>query len=243
MKIRSVTAALDAVSKIFQRFYYFKDKSSYLVLGLIVLLSYCYRFFDTVPYLLLVGPKGTGKTLVLDLLQMLCYKAIRVEDISEAGLYHFTNRVRGTLLIDDAEDLARRNPRKFDLSVIRGGNKKKGAVLRIYQGKLALLSSFGLKAFGNIGGIFNKALRSRVIEIKTVQAEEELERFSITIHGKELKKLASEIGQLFKRKSLQKKIELLHRNFPRIEGLVGRDLELWIGILVLAQLIDEERMK
>jgi len=172
-------------------------------------------------------------------------QAIRVEDISEAGLYHFTNKVRGTLLIDDAEDLARRNSRKFNLSVVRGGYKKKGGVLRLYQGKLASLSSFGLKAFANtnIGGVYDKALRSRFIEMKTVEAEEELERFSITLHGKELKKMASGIERLFKRKSIQKKIESLHRSFPRVTGLAGRDLELWIGTLVLAQLIADERMK
>ena len=70
-------------------------------------------------------------------------------------------------------------------------------MLRLYQGKLALLSSFGPKAFDNIGGVYDKALRSRFIEIKTVEAEEELERFSITLHGKELKYLASGIAQLF----------------------------------------------
>lgn len=243
MELASATAALLAVIKVFKRFCYFEDQSYYLILALIVLLSYCFRFFDTVPYLLLVGPKGTGKTLVLDILQLLCYRAIRVEDTSEASLYHFTNKVRGTLLIDDAEDLAKRNQHQFNLSVVRGGYKKKGGVLRLYQGKLALLSSFGLKAFANIGGVYDKALRSRYIEMKTVEAEEELERFSITLHGKELKHLASGIGQLFKRKTIQKKIESLHRNFPHTTGLVGRDLELWIGILVLAQLIDEERVK
>jgi hypothetical protein len=244
MEFTSVTAALMAVIKVFKRFCYFKDKSYYLILALCVLVSYSVRFFDATPYLLFVGPKDIGKTLVLDLLQLLCYRAIRAEDISEASLYHFTNQVRGTLLIDDCEDLSRRNPRKFNLSVVRGGYKKAGGVLRLYKGKLARLNSFGLKAIASIRGVNDKALVSRCIEIKTVEAEEELERFSITLHGKELKHLASGITQLFKRKSIQKKIEELHRNFPRsIKGLVGRDLELWIGMPVLAQFIDEERVK
>lgn len=244
MEITSVTAALLAVIKVFKRFCYFKDNSYYLILGLCVLLSYSVRFFDVTPYLLFVGPKDTGKTLVLDILQLLCYRAIRAEDVSEASLYHFTNLMRGTLLIDDCEDLSKRNQRKFNLSVVRGGYKKSGGVLRFYKGKLVRLNTFGLKAIASIGGIYDKALVSWCIQIKTVEAEEELERFSTTLHGKELKHLASGIEQLFKRKSLRKQIESLHRNFPRsISGLVGRNLELWIGILVLAQLIDEERVK
>ena len=79
MELTSVTTALIAVIKVLKRFCYFEDQSYYLILGLIVLLSYCFRFFDTVPYLLLVGPKGTGKTLVLDVLQLLCYRAIELK--------------------------------------------------------------------------------------------------------------------------------------------------------------------
>ena len=74
MQLTSVTGALMAVIKIFKRFCYLQHPSYYLTLGFIVLLSYCFRSFDAVPYLLLVGPRGTGKTLVLDILQLLCYR-------------------------------------------------------------------------------------------------------------------------------------------------------------------------
>lgn len=243
MELRSATAALVEIIKVLKRYVYFKDNSYYIILGLYILLTYSFRFFDAVAYLLITGPSNTGKTLILDILQLLCYRPIKAEDISEASLYHFTNKLKGVLLLDDVEDFARRNPRKFDLAVVRGGYKKGGGVLLMHKGKPVRLQSYGPKVIANIGGIYNKALMSRCIEIRTVDAEKEMDRFSTTLHGKSLKDLASGIAQLFKRKNIQKKIELLHRNFQPITGLVGRDLELWIGLLVLAQLIDSEVSK
>lgn len=243
MKLASAAIALNEVIKVFKKYVYFKDNAYYLILGLFTLLTYCFRFFDAVPYFLIVGPSNTGKTLILDILQLLCHRGIRVEDITEASLYHFTNQVRGVLLIDDMEDLARRNPRNLDLSVLRGGYKKAGGRLLTYKGRPVRLKSFGPKVFANIGGIWNKALMSRCIEIKTLEAEGDLERFSTTLHGKSLRALASEIASLFKRKNIQKQIELLHRNFLQIPGLARRDLELWTGMLILAQLIDSEGVK
>jgi len=240
MEPKSMTAALLEIMTLFKRYVYLKDKSSCLILGLYVLLTHCFKFFDAVPYLLITGPYGSGKTLILDLLQLLCYKPIKAEDISEASLYHFTNRVRGTLLLDEGEDLARKNPRKFNLSVVRSGYKKTGGVLRMYQGKFAWLRSYGPKVIANIGGIYNRPLTSRCIEIRTVEVEMEMERFSITLHGKSLRELSYGLASLFKRKTTQKKIESLHQNLKSIEGLHGRDFELWIGLLVVAQFIDSE---
>lgn len=67
-----------------------------------------------------------------------------------------------------------------------------------------------------------------------------METFITSRDGGELKKLASAIESLFKRKKIKNQIRSLYHNFRPIKGLKGRDLELWIGMLVLSQIIDSE---
>jgi len=67
-----------------------------------------------------------------------------------------------------------------------------------------------------------------------------METFITSRDGGELKELASAIESLFKRKKIKNQIRSLYHNFKPIKGLKGRDLELWIGMLVLSQIIDSE---
>jgi hypothetical protein len=67
-----------------------------------------------------------------------------------------------------------------------------------------------------------------------------METFIPSRDGRQLKELASATASLFKRKKINEQIKSLYHNFKPIEGLKGRDLELWIGMLVLAQIIDSE---
>ena len=70
-----------------------------------------------------------------------------------------------------------------------------------------------------------------------------METFIASRDGKDLKELASAITSLLKRKKIKDQIKSLYYNFKPIKGLGGRDLEIWIGMLVLAQLIDSESSK
>jgi energy-coupling factor transporter ATP-binding protein EcfA2 len=71
MELASVTVALMELMKILKKYIHFKDQSSYLVLALFILLTHCFKNFDTVPYLLITGPYGSGKSLTLELLTIL----------------------------------------------------------------------------------------------------------------------------------------------------------------------------
>ena len=67
-----------------------------------------------------------------------------------------------------------------------------------------------------------------------------METFITSRDGGQLKELASAIESLFKRKNIKNQIRSLYHNFKPVKGLEGRDLELWVGMLVLAQVIDSE---
>jgi len=240
----STTKALLETMKILKRYIHFKDQSSYLTLALFILLTHCFKNFDTLPYLLITGPYGSGKTLILELLNILCHRPLLASQISKAAFYHVIHRLQGTLLVDEAEGLSKRFQNEFDMAVLLHGYKAGGFVVRVDPGKRKHIKfrCFGPKVIANIGGIYSKQLRSRCIILKTIEMEEgtDMETFITSRDGRQLKELASAIASLFKRKKINEQIKLLYHNFKPIEGLKGRDMELWIGTLVLAQIIDSE---
>jgi hypothetical protein len=242
MELRSVTEAFEKIVKVLQRYVYFQDHFSYQTLALFVLQTYCFKKFDATPFIFLNGPSGSGKTLTLEILDFLCYRSLLVSSISDAGFYHAMNQLQGTLILDEAEYLSQRYQHVIDMATLLHGYKIGGFVARLNPGtkRLVKFNCFGPKIFANITGIFSRPLRSRCITIRTVFAEREMKRFSTILHGKLLKEFAKATSQLFKRKRIQDQVKSIHQNLLSEAGLSGRDLELWIGMLTLAKLIDSE---
>ena len=173
MELTSLTKALWETMKILKRYIHFRDQSSYLILGLFILQTHCFKNFDTLPYLLITGPYGSGKTLILELLNLLCHRPLLASQISKAAFYHVIHRLQGTLLIDEAEGLSRRYQNEFDMAVLLHGYKAGGFVVRVDPGKRKHIKfrCFGPKVIANIGGIYSKQLRSRCIILKTIETE------------------------------------------------------------------------
>ena len=67
-----------------------------------------------------------------------------------------------------------------------------------------------------------------------------METFIASRDGKDLKELASASTSLLNRKKIKDQIKSLYHNFKPVKGLGARDLEIWVGMLVLAQIIDSE---
>ena len=173
MELKSMTTALLETMKIWKRYIHLKDPSLRLILALFILMTHCFKNFDTLPYLLITGPYGSGKTLILELLNLLCHRPLLASQISKAAFYHVIHRQQGTLLIDEAEGLSQRFQNEFDMAVLLHGYKAGGFVVRVDPGKRKHIKfrCFGPKVIANIGGIYSKQLRSRCIVLKTTQSE------------------------------------------------------------------------
>ena len=70
-----------------------------------IMLTYIFPAFSAVPYLLLSGPAGSGKSRVLELLERLAFKPFSASNLTNAVLFRSLNSFGGTLLLDEAEQL------------------------------------------------------------------------------------------------------------------------------------------
>ena len=67
-----------------------------------------------------------------------------------------------------------------------------------------------------------------------------METFLKSRDGRHLRELASALASLCNRKGIRELVQTLYHHFSPIKGLGGRDLEIWNGMFVLAQIIDSE---
>lgn len=75
----------------------------YDILTAWTLLTWVIEDLVMVPYLRLIGPKGSGKTRVFECLEQLCYRAHIVGNISKSALFRMMNQWHPTLLLDEAQ--------------------------------------------------------------------------------------------------------------------------------------------
>ena len=87
----------------------FQSESDSHILALWVIGTYLYTLFPAFPYLSLNGPKGTGKSTVLRVLQPLAFNMVTTSDPTGASLFRLVHATRCTLGIDEAERY--QNPR------------------------------------------------------------------------------------------------------------------------------------
>ena len=84
--------------------FYHLDSDVYEILTAAVAWSYFYRDLrGSTPYILFLGPWGSGKSRALEVMEKLCYRAILSVDPSEASLFRSIDLFKPTLLIDESQ--------------------------------------------------------------------------------------------------------------------------------------------
>jgi len=144
------------------------DERQYDLITAFIYASYIPECFYVVPYLHIIGPKGTGKTRLGNLLQQTCYRGFMSSNISEAALFRAVEAFTPTLLLDEAEIYNEKN-RSAIQNLLNAGYKRGNPAIRIggmAEGnpKLELFDVFGFKALIGTGG-FKGTLESRAHRI------------------------------------------------------------------------------
>jgi len=107
-----------------------QDEREYDLLVAFVLMTWRFQQFGTVPYLLFLGPKESGKSRALECLEALCYRGWRTTHPSLASLHHIMNAWHPTFLLDNFESLPRE--RRYEMEgIFNAGYRRGGAVDRV----------------------------------------------------------------------------------------------------------------
>ena len=138
----SAATIVDELEAFFSRFLALSPGLA-LVLALWSIATHLHERFDAFPYLAITSPtKGCGKTRVCELLELVSLHPLRTVNISPAALYRLLEKSKYTLLIDEAECLARKSDDRGSAlrEILNAGYKKGQRVYRCKKTSTALNS-------------------------------------------------------------------------------------------------------
>lgn len=144
----------------------------YHLMTLWIMASYVADDFKTVPYLLFIAPKESGKSQAMRILNQLSYRGFLAASVTPAALFRAIELWRVTLLIDEAEYQIKNDTESGQAlyQVLNMGYKRDSFALRV-EGDNKIPTAFDVFGFKAIAStkIFLPTLESRSIIIHMAQ--------------------------------------------------------------------------
>jgi len=148
--------------------------------------------FQAVPYLQFLGPRNSGKTRMLEVLQALSYRGFLSPSVTDATLFRVVDRWKPTLLLDESEIYTREEKTTVQ-NLLNAGYRRGQVIPRMLPShdgfKLELFQPFGFKALAATRG-FKGTLESRCIAI---HMEKNSAPINLFIDEKEAKEIRSQL--------------------------------------------------
>lgn len=94
-----------------------------------IMASYFPEAFDFATYLILLGPIKSGKTRLLQVLELLCYRGFKTDSISPAAISRLIENYRLTLLMDETDKIAAEY-KSDTIGILNAGQKKPSRYVR-----------------------------------------------------------------------------------------------------------------
>jgi hypothetical protein len=219
-----------------------------LVLATWTIGTWAYDLFDAYPYLAITSAvRRCAKTRLLELLLVVCRRALPVTNISEAALYRAIDKESPTVLIDEAQHLRERSERSAAIhDILAAGFRRSMAYVWRVAGanrdELRRFTTYCPKAIGLIGKL-SDVLADRSIEIRMkrrlpeervnrkIQAE--VERRAVPLRQQITRWVADHLGELVDASA--------SGAFPA--WLEDREAELWQPLLALCRIAAPTRVE
>ena len=226
----------EQIRDVLTEFVCFDDTRLYDYLSILVILTYVKPIFDTVPIIGINGPPESGKTRLLEILEEVAFNASFCSSITASSMTRMIERDQTTLLVDEAEELID-SSRSEVFKILRACYKKSGKriVASKTKGDVNEYSVYALTFVVNIAG-FHQALLTRMVPI-SMSSNKQMPQFIRQKHNYRLAMLRDSLYCFAMQ--FAKRVAHLYINAQPIDGLEGRDYEVWIAPLTIARLIDE----
>jgi hypothetical protein len=241
MSAPSVVGLIDAYLR---RYVVFGGDQQVLALSLWVIHTHAFEAAEATPYPLVTSPeKRSGKSRLLEVLELIVGRGWRVTGVSEAVLFRKIGQDRPTLLFDELDAVFSTYVEKTEpiRVIINAGNRRGGAVSRCVGPHHAVedFEVFCPKCLAGIeSGRLPETIRDRSIPIglhrKT--ADEPVERFRFRRASREAEEVIAEVERW-----VEDNLEQLTETEPDLpDELNDRAAEGWEPLLAIADALGED---
>ena len=175
---------LDDIETFLRRFVVFADPAQPVAVALWVAHTHFFDAAQTTPYLAVTAPaKRAGKTLLLEVLELLARDAYHVVNTSVPALFRLIDERQATLLLDEVDAVFKTKGETSEAlrGIINAGHRRGAEVHRMTGPKMTVVKSFAVfspKALAGIGELPDTITdRSIPIRLQRRARSEPIERF------------------------------------------------------------------
>jgi len=233
-----------SISDVFREFLVYPDDRYHDLLALWAIGTYVFLIFEAYPYLLLTGPKRVGKSRSMELLEPICFNATMAASVSDAVIFRWVAANRGTLLVDEAENLARRRPGDDSerIEIYNSGYRRSGMAYRCVgeDHEPKGFPTYSPKCFANVRGL-QPLLADRAIHLHLTRTDRQIPKLISRNQAVRLRDIRNSCYVFAM--DHHSEIATIHEQLPDLGYLRDREDELWEPILTIAELIDVPRLE
>ena len=231
-------AILDDLISFFLKYLILPSVYAAHLLALWVLHSWTFKASPYSPRLAILAPhKRCGKSRVLDLVEMVSFRPLPVQNTSPAALFRAIEAFEPTLLIDEVDTFLRYNEELR--GVLNAGVQPNGRILRCVgdNNEPTVFRCFGPVALAGIGTLPDTLMdRSIVIPMRRRMKHESVERF----HRRVVDMEAAPLRSMIARWAIDNR-EVLESTFVALpEGLDDRAADCWEPLFAIARTAGDE---
>lgn len=234
-----------------KRFICFTDEAYLSFVTLWVMGSYIFMIFRYYPYVWLNAEKGSGKTLLMEILSSIAFNGELITNPTESVIFRDISNNLITMFIDEVEQLRKRDKDTYGslISILNAGFNKAGVVKRTEstgQGGFVVkaYSAYSPKMFAGINEI-DDVLQDRTVRIPLLRKkdDETVQRYKETAEIVDLQRSIRDELYMFALAYAKDIAEVYHAQGDVIQGmshLNNRELDIWEPVFLLANIIDSQ---
>lgn len=231
---------LSNVAAFLRRFIVLPSDGAATALALFVLHTWTIDAAEQTPYLLVTSPeRQSGKTRLLEVLELIVRAPWRVAGASEAALFRKIEQDSPTLLLDEVDAIFGSNSERVEplRCLLNAGNRRGACVSRVVgEGKKMAVADFTVYGAKMLAGIATTKLpdtltdRSLAIQMQRRQSGERVERFRWRHANRDAEPIRAALEQW-----AASAVETLQDAEPDLpEDLSDRQMDAWEPLLAIA---------